>query len=140
MRIEFFSDCLQTTAAYIVGENHPNRFCCFLNYNDFLCVFIFEESEGRDGYDSFLLLLPVTCSDPATAISGIEIVDQPFESDDQVIVLVEGIDVFGCRDDTNIVFAQVIDEQGGLCPMTPQPRQVSLCQLITKFFTDARGG
>lgn len=122
MLVELFGDCPRAIPAYVVGENHPNRFCGFLDHNDFLGILVFEESEGWDGYDSLFLLLSVTGSDSAAAISGVKIVYQSFESDNQVVVFVEGINVFGRRDDADIVFSQVVDEQGGLCTVSAQPR------------------
>ena len=42
------------------------------------------------------MLLPVAGSHTAAAIAGIEVVDQPLKADDEIIVLIEGVDIFRC--------------------------------------------
>ena len=94
--IQCTGDGLYAAAADIGGEDQPDRFGGFFYDNDLFCVLILEITEGWDGHDTFLLLLPVTGPHTATAVAGIEVVDQPLKADDEIIVLIEGVDIFRC--------------------------------------------
>ena len=94
--IQCAGDGLHAAAADIGGEDQPDRFGGFFYDNDLFCVLILEIAERRDGHDALLLLLPVTGSHTTAAVTGIEVVDQSLEADDEIIVLVKGVDIFRC--------------------------------------------
>ena len=68
--------------------------------------------------------MPVTGPHTAAAVAGIEVVDQPLEADDEIVVLVEGIDVLRCRQNSHIMFAEVVNKECGLRPVTAKAGQV----------------
>ena len=68
--------------------------------------------------------MPVTGSHTAAAVAGIEVVDQPLEADDEIIVLVKSVDIFRCGQDPHIMFAEVVDKECCLRPVTAQAGQV----------------
>ena len=68
--------------------------------------------------------MPVTGSHTAAAIAGIEVVDQPLEADDEIIVLIKSVDIFRCGQNPHIMFSEVVDKECGLCPVTAQAGQV----------------
>ena len=98
--------------------------CRFLYNDDLLRVLVLEVSEGRGDDNAVFLLLPITCADTPTAISGIEVIHQSLEANDEVIVLVEGVDIFCSREDAHVILPQVVDEQCGLGSVSPQSGQV----------------
>lgn len=53
-----------------------------------------------------------------------DVLDQALEANDEIVIFVERIDIFRCREDTNIVLPQVVDEQRCLRPMTAKARQI----------------
>ena len=75
-------------------------------------------------YITFLLLLPVAGSHTAAAVAGIKVVDQPFEADDEIIVLIKSVDIFCCRQNPHIMFSEIVDKECGLRPVTAQAGQV----------------
>ena len=70
------------------------------------------------------LLLPVPGAHPAAAVPGVEVVHQPLEADDQIVVLIEGVDVFRGGEHSDFVFPQIVDEQGGLGAVAAQAGQI----------------
>ena len=122
--IQCAGDGLHAAAADVGGEDQSDCFGRFLHDDNFLCVLVLEVAEGRDGHDPFLLLLPVAGSHTAAAVAGIEVIDQALEANDEIVIFVERIDIFRCREDTNIVLPQVVDEQRCLRPMTAKARQI----------------
>ena len=52
------------------------------------------------------------------------VIDQSLESNDEIIRLIEGVDIFRCGEHSNIVFPQIVDKQSGLCTMPPQTGEV----------------
>ena len=124
MLIEDSSDSSETSAADVLCINQPNGFCGLLYNNNLLGVFILEVTEGRDGYQTFFLFLPIACAYTAATITGVEVIDQSLEADDKVIVLIEGVDAFGGGEHTHVVFPQVVNEQCRLRTMAPQTGQI----------------
>jgi hypothetical protein len=122
--IQHTGDGFHAASADVSGEDESNRFGCFIDNDDFLCVLVLEVPEGRNRHKSFLLFLSVSGADSAATISGIEVVDQTFESDDEIVVLVEGVDIFRRRQDSHIVFTKVVNEECGLRPVTAKTGQV----------------
>ena len=53
-----------------------------------------------------------------------DVLDQTLESDDEIIVLIEGVDIFRCGQDPHIMFSQIVDEQCGLRAVTAKAGQV----------------
>ena len=119
--IQCAGDSLHTAAANVGGEDQSNGFSCFLYNDNLLRVFILEISEWRNGHEPFLLFLPVAGPHTAAAVARIEIVDQTFEANDEIVIFVERIDIFRRREDANIVLPQVVDEQGSLRSVSTQP-------------------
>ena len=70
------------------------------------------------------MLLPVTGPHTAAAITGVEVVDQSLEANDEIIVLVKGIDVFRCGQDPHIALTEVVNEECGLCPVPAKAGQI----------------
>ena len=61
-----------------------------------------------------------------------DVLNQPLEADDEIIVLIKSVDIFCCGQDPHIMFSEVVDEECGLRPVTAQAGQVFLCQVGTK--------
>ena len=118
--IQGAGDGLHAAAADIGRENQSDGFGGFLHNDNLLRVFILEIAERRDGHDPFLLLLPVAGSHTAAAVAGIEVINQALEADDEIVVFVERIDIFRCREDADVVFPQVVDKQGSLRSVSTQ--------------------
>ena len=70
--IQCAGDGLHAAAADVGGEDQSDCFGRFLHDDNFLCVLVLEVAEGRDGHDSFLLLLPVAGTHASAAIARIE--------------------------------------------------------------------
>ena len=66
------------------------------------------------------MLLTIACADTAAAVACVEVIDKPFEADDEIIVFVERIDIFRRREDADIVLPQVVDKQGSLRSVSAQ--------------------
>ena len=115
---------LESHAADIAGIDQVDCVCRLRDNDNLVCVLVFEISEWWCDDDTAFLLLPVTCADTAAAISGIEVVYRSFESNDQVIIFVEGVDTFRGGKYTHIIFPQVVDEQCSLGSVPSQPGQV----------------
>ena len=122
--IESPGDGLHPLSAGVGGEDHAHGLRRLFHDHHPLGVFILEVAEGRDEHDALLLLLPVAGAYPAAAVPGVEVVDQALESDDQVVILIEGVDVFRGGEHPDIVFPQVVNEQGRLGAVAPQTGQV----------------
>lgn len=122
--IQCAGDGFHAAAADIGGEDQSNRFGGVFYDNDLFCVLILEIAEGWDGHNTFLLLLPVTGPHTTAAIAGIEVVDQPLEADDEIIVLIKSVDIFRCGQDPHIMFTEIVDKECGLRPVTAQAGQV----------------
>ena len=56
----------------------------------------------------------------AAAVAGIEVVDKTLEANDEIVVFIERIDIFRCREDADVVFPQVVDKQGSLRSVSTQ--------------------
>lgn len=52
------------------------------------------------------------------------VLDQSFESDDEIIVLIEGVDIFRCGQDPHIMFSEVVNKECCLRSVTAQAGQV----------------
>ena len=39
-----------------------------------------------------------------------DVLDQPLKANDEIIVFIERIDIFRCREDADVVFPQVVDK------------------------------
>ena len=118
--IQCAGDGLHAAAADVGGEDQSDCFGRFLHDDNFLCVLVLEVAEGRDGHDSFLLLLPVAGPHASAAIARIKVVDKTLEANDEIVVFVERIDIFRCREDADVVFPQVVDKQGSLRSVSTQ--------------------
>ena len=53
-----------------------------------------------------------------------DVLDQPLEADDEIIVLVKGVDIFRCGQDPHIMFSEVVDKECCLRSVTAQAGQV----------------
>ena len=53
-----------------------------------------------------------------------DVLDQSFEADDEIIVLIKSVDIFCCRQNPHIMFSEVVDKECGLRPVTAQAGQV----------------
>ena len=122
--IEGPGDGLHPLSVGVGGEDHAHGLRSFLHDHHLLGVFILEVAEGRDDHNPLFLLLPVAGAYPAAAVPGVEVVDQALESDDQVVILVEGVDVFRGGEHPDVVLPQVVDEQGRLGAVPAQAGQV----------------
>ena len=105
-------------------ENHPDRFSGFFHNDNLLGVLILEVSKGRNHDNALFLLLTISCADSPAAVSSVEVIDQSLESNDEIIRLIKGVDIFGCREYPNVVFPQIVDEQSGLGTVPSQPGEV----------------
>ena len=48
------------------------------------------------------------------------VINQALEANDEIVVFVERIDIFRCREDADVVFPQVVDKQGSLRSVSTQ--------------------
>ena len=46
--------------------------------------------------------------------------NQVLEADDEIVVFIERIDIFRCREDADVVLPQVVDKQGSLRSVSTQ--------------------
>ena len=97
-------------ADYIRCKNQVDRLRSFGNDFYLIRIFVLEVAERRSDDNARFLLLSITRSHTAAAISGVEVVHEALETDDQIIRFIEGIDVFCCRKHPDIVLAQVVNE------------------------------
>ena len=70
------------------------------------------------------MLLTISCADSPAAVPGVEVIDQSFESNDEIVCLIEGVDIFRGGEHPDIVFPQIVDEQSGLGTVPPQTGEV----------------
>ena len=49
-----------------------------------------------------------------------DVLDKTLEANDEIIVLIERVDIFRRREDADVVFPQVVDEQGSLRSVSTQ--------------------
>ena len=101
-----------------------NRLRSFGNNFYTVGILILEVTEGRRDDDACFLLLSVASGHTAAAVSGVEVVHQSFEADDQIVGLVEGVDILRGGQHPDMILPQVVDEQSGLGSMPAQPGQV----------------
>ena len=101
-----------------------DRFRSFGNDFHLICILIFEVAKRRGDDNASFLLLPVTSGHTAAAISGIEVIHQTLEADDQIVCFVEGINVFCCGQHPHMVLTQVVDIQGRLGAVSSKSGQV----------------
>ena len=100
-------------------ENHPDCFSGFFHNDNLLGVLILEVSKGRNHDNALFLLLTISRADSSAAVPSIEVIDQSLESNDEIIRLIKGVDIFGCREYPNVVFPQIVNKQSGLGTVPP---------------------
>ena len=104
--------------------SQSNTASALRNNDNLLGVLILEVSKGRDHDNALFLLLTISCADSSAAVPSIEVIDQPLESNDKIIRLIKGVDIFRCGEHSNIVFPEIVDEQSGLGTVPSQPGEV----------------
>ena len=122
--VEHSGDSLQSHTAHIGCKNQVDRLGSFGNNFYTVGILILEVTEGRRDDDACFLLLSIASGHTAAAVSGIEVVHQSLEANDQIVCFVECIDVLRGGQHPDMILPQVIDEEGGLGTVTAQTGQV----------------
>ena len=122
--VEHLGNHFSAHPAKIAVVDQTDSFRSLVDNHHLLRILVLEIPEGRNHNQAVFLLLPVAGTHTPAAVPGVEIVYQSLEADDEIVVLVEGINVLRRGQDADVMLPKVIDEQRGLRPVASQPGQV----------------